>query len=144
MNKECCNIWQKFNAKDNLIKEYKYWRLLVRSKQARLGACVAIIRRHIEGLSDIKPEEMAEYSKVAKDIEGALGKAFEFDVIHHMIMMFKDKHIHFHIFPRYSRLRKFAGIQWIDDFDPDPFLQKVEPSPQKVLEEIRKKIVENL
>lgn len=144
ININCCNIWNKFQSEKNLIKEYTHWILVVRPKQVKLGACVAITKRHIEKMSDVTPDEMKEYSKVAKGIESALKTAFDYTAIHHMVMMFKDKHIHFHIFPRYDSNREFAGIEWVDDFNPDPFIQKVESSPRKILDEVKAKLTENI
>jgi len=144
MDNTCCNIWNKFQPDNNRIREYAHWILVIRPKQAKLGACTAVTKRHVEKMSDLTPAEMQEYAQVAKDIESALKEAFNYTVIHHMVMMFKDKHIHFHIFPRYNSKRKFAGIEWVDDFKPDPFLQKVEPSSQDILDQIKAEIVSKL
>lgn len=57
-----------------------------------------------------------------------------------MALMFIDKHIHFHILPRYMNKINFAGIDWIDDNIPDPLVQKGEEVSQEVLNEIKTKL----
>ena len=57
----CCGIWEKFDEKNNLIKEYKYWKLLIRNKHVKLGSCVAITKRHMASFSEINEDEIKEY-----------------------------------------------------------------------------------
>ena len=140
----CCGIWEKFDEKNNLIKEYKHWKLLVKPKQKTLANCVAITKRHMESFSEITDEEMQEYAQVVRDIEKALKKLFNYDVIHHLMLMFKDKHTHFHIIARYKEPKEFAGIKWEDPFEPDPLsIKGIIPSQEvlnKIKEEIKKQI----
>ena len=139
----CCSIWEKFDEQ-NLIKEYKHWKLLVRNKHVKVGSCVAITKRHMSSLSEITDEELAEYAEVVRDVEVALKKSFQYDVIHHMMLMFVDKHTHFHIIPRYKMPRNFAGKEWIDDWNSDPLVQKTEPVPQEILDQVRDEIKRHL
>ena len=136
---EISPVWEKFNEKNNLIKEYNYWKLLVRKNHVYLGSCVAITKRSLQNFSDMNEDEIKEYLQVVKDIENALKKLWNYDVIHHCMLMLKDKHTHFHILPRYKKKRTFAGIEWIDDFAPDPLGKKREVS-QGVLNQIRDEI----
>jgi diadenosine tetraphosphate (Ap4A) HIT family hydrolase len=140
----CCTIWEVFNREKNLIKEYKHWELLINKFHVKLGSCAAITKRHMAAFSEITEEELAEYTQVVRDIEGALKKCFQYDVIHHLMLMFFDKHTHFHIIPRYQESRKFAGIEWVDDFDPNPLIQKINPVSQPVLDQIKEKIKKNV
>lgn len=140
----CCSIWKKFDFENNLVKEYSHWKLLVRKNHVKLGSCVAITKRHMESFSEISDEEMAEYAKVVRDIEGSLKKAFQYDVIHHLMLMFVDKHVHFHIIPRYKESRTFIGAEWVDDFVADPLIQKRDPVSQEVLDKVRDEIRKNM
>ena len=139
----CCGIWEKFDDKNNLIKEYKHWKLLVRKNHPYLGSCVAITKLHHNLLSELSEEEMTEYKEVAKDIENALKRLWNFDVIHHLLLMFRDKHTHFHILPRYKEPKEFAGIEWKDQFQANPLGVKNEPS-QEILNKIRDEINKKL
>jgi len=133
-------IWEKFDLKNNLIKEYKYWNLLIRKNQVKLGSCVAILKRDAYPMSEITEEEMAEYALLTKEVENALQESFKPHTIHHLALMFMDKQIHFHIFPRYTKKINFAGIEWEDDNVPDPLVQKRENVDQNLLNEIRDQI----
>ena len=142
--KSCCTIWEKFDEENNLIKEYKHWKLLIRKKHIKLGSCVAITKRHMASFSEITDEEMKDYANVVRDIEKVLKKTFDYDVIHHLMLMFVDKHTHFHIIPRYKKPRDFAGMKWEDDFVPNPLLQKREPVSQDILNQIKEEIKNNI
>ena len=135
----CCNIFEKFDVKNNLIKEYEHWVLVVRKNHVCLGSCVAITKRHHDLLGDLSSEEMSEYQKVALDVESALKDSFQFEVIHHLLLMVKDKHTHFHIIPWYKTEKTFANVKWIDDLKEVP-LGKHNMVSQNVLDEIRDEI----
>ncbi|MBS3116332.1 HIT domain-containing protein [Candidatus Woesearchaeota archaeon] len=94
--------------KNNLFKEYKHWKLLLRNRNTTLGNCVAITKRHLERFSKITPEEMKEFQNVVKDIEEALRASFNYDKINYPLLMMRDKHTHFHAIPRYAEKRLFA------------------------------------
>jgi diadenosine tetraphosphate (Ap4A) HIT family hydrolase len=136
---DCCNIWEKFDEKNNLIKEYEHWKLLIRKNHPYLGSCVVITKKHHEKFSELNNDEIIEYLAIVKEIENALKNAFNYDVIHHLMLMFKDKHTHFHILPRYKEPREFAGIKWIDEFTPNP-LGKRNDIDQQILDKIIEEI----
>lgn len=140
----CCDIFDIFDEKNNLIREYQYWKLLISNRSKTLGNCVAITKEHHENFSDLSVEEMADFNNVVKDIEGALKKAFNYDKINYLMLMMKDKHTHFHIIPRYKDEKEFAGIKWVDDLQPNVMnLGKAEFS-QEQLELVKNEIIKNL
>jgi diadenosine tetraphosphate (Ap4A) HIT family hydrolase len=142
-NMDCCDIWQIFNEKENLIKEYKYWKLLIRNRNTTLGNCVAILKRHIEHFSEINTEEMSEFTKVVKNIEESLKKSFNYDKINYLILMMKDKHLHFHIIPRYLSPRNFVSTEWVDDEWPKPTIRSKMNVSKEELEQIKNEILKN-
>lgn len=144
MNSSTNPIWEKFDFKNNLIKEFKYWVLLVRKNQSKLGSCVAILKRDAYPISEITPEEMSEYALLAKEIEGSLTSVFNPHTIHHMALMFVDKQIHFHIIPRYHESINFAGISWDDDNIPDPLVQKSDAISQEILNLIKNELINHI
>jgi diadenosine tetraphosphate (Ap4A) HIT family hydrolase len=139
----CCDIWEVFDEKDNLIKEYKHWKLLVNNRNKTLGNCVAIIKRHIEAFSDITTDEMLELTQLVKDAEGSLKKAFGYEKINWVMTMMKDMHLHFHILPRYSSTKHFAGLDWEDAGWPE-LPKKKEPVSKEVLQQVKEAILEGL
>jgi diadenosine tetraphosphate (Ap4A) HIT family hydrolase len=142
----CCNIREVFDEDNLLIKEYKYWNLLLRKNTKTLGNCVAITREHHESLVDLNREEMAEFLDVVKDFNKALKTAFNHDKTNYLMLMMKDKHTHFHIFPRYVESRSFAGIEWVDGMVPaDPLeLKGAQELSTEVLQTIKKEIIKNI
>ena len=140
----CCDICNAFDESNTLIKEYSHWKILIRNRNTTLGNCVAITKRHMEKFSEITPEEMKEFAIVVKDIESALQKAFHYDKINYQMLMMKDKHTHFHILPRYSSARHFAGIDWMDEDWPKATLKQKEPVHSKILEKVREEIKKNI
>ena len=133
----CCDIWEVFGEGNNLIKEYRYWKLLVSNRARTLGNSVAILKRHAERFSDLTDEEMLDFAALVRETEAALKKAFGYDKINWVMLMMKDRHLHLHIFPRYKEPRDFAGIRWEDGLGGNPLeLDKKNP-PQEVLNQIR-------
>lgn len=142
---KCCDILEKFGAPNNVLKEYKYWKIQLRPKQNTLGCCVIILNRHIEKFSDINQEEISELASVVKELENALKKAFKYDKINYLVLMMVDKHFHFHVIPRYEKERNFANVLWKDKDWPKPTSSSEvsEPDPF-VLEKIKLEIYHNL
>ena len=140
----CCTIWETFDENNNIIKEYRHWKLLLRNRNTTLGNCVVITKRHIERFSDIRSEEMEDFLNVVKDVERALKKSFYYDKINYLMLMMKDNHTHFHIIPRYSSQRKFSGLTWYDEEWPKPTIIQKDLLDSKILAEIKAKIKENI
>jgi diadenosine tetraphosphate (Ap4A) HIT family hydrolase len=138
------HILEKFNERENLVKEYKYWKLLLKESPNKLGRMVAVLKREAFPLRNILPEEMEEYALVAKDAESSLEKAFGSYLSQHLHLAFVDKQIHFHIIPRYKDTVDFAGVLWEDDQHPDPRHQEKVDVDRAVLKEIREEIKKHL
>lgn len=97
----------KFGAPDNVIREYKYWSVLLRPKQVTLGSLVMICNEDATSFSEISTEAFEEQQEVIKDIEQVLGALFEFEKINYLMLMMVDPHVHYHVIPRYDQVRKF-------------------------------------
>ncbi len=140
----CCSIWDVFDEKKNRIKEYAHWKLLVRNRNTTLGNCVAITKRHMERFSEIKPEEMLEFTDVVKDAEKALRESFQYDKINYLMLMMKDRHAHFHLIPRYSTKRVFAGLEWADTGWPKAASEAEQPISQDILDQVKAEILKHI
>lgn len=142
----CCNIWEVFDEPNNLIKEYKFWKLLIKNRGPRvLGNSVAVLKRHITRFSDITDEEMLDYAKLVRETENSLKKSFNYDKIHWLMLMTKDPHAHFHIFPRYFKNKNFAGVEWSDGItETDPLKMGQKELSQDQLNLIKEEIIKNL
>ena len=87
----------KFNYPESLIKEYKYWVVLVRNKQVTLGSLVLAYKDEVRNFSEVKKEGFLELEVVIKDIEITLKKIFKYDKINYLTLMMLDKEVHTHI-----------------------------------------------
>ena len=143
----CCTIFEVFDDQQNLIKEYKHWKLLIRNKTWTLGGCVAITKRHMAQFSEATPEEVQEFAQVVKDVENALKGAFHYDIMNYLMLMMHDHHTHFHILPRYATPRIFEGVTWTDTAWPnatDLITMKGPQVDQEYLNKVKKEIIKNL
>ena len=93
-------ILKTFNYDELLIKEYKNWYLLLRSHQATIGSMVLIEKNFHTKFSDIPNESFIEFGKIVKEIEATLSVLFSYDKINYLMLMMKDKEVHFHVIPR--------------------------------------------
>jgi len=141
----CCNIWEVFNEKDLLIKEYKYWKLLLRNKNITLGAAVLITKEHYEALSELNYEEMKEFLDIVKEYNKAVKAAFNHEKTNYLMLMMKDKHTHYHILPRYSSPRNFAGFEWTDEDWPKMTWKQTKPEvSMEILQKVKEELKKNL
>ncbi|MCK5294325.1 MAG: hypothetical protein KAJ49_06710, partial [Arcobacteraceae bacterium] len=62
-------ILTKFDYKNLLIKEYKYWYLLLRKEQVTLGSLVLIEKSFKTKYSNISSESFLEFGVIVKEIE---------------------------------------------------------------------------
>lgn len=139
-----CGIFEKFDLQNNLIKEYQYWYLLLRKKQKNIGSCVVILKEHAFPLQQVSTEAMAEYATISQDVEQSLEKSFGTYLVHHLCLMFVDKHVHFHLLPRYKQTVSFENQDWIDNQSPNPLEQVDRELNQEYLNLIKNKLLENI
>lgn len=114
MSAACCDIVEKFGGEQAEVFRNGHWIVQVRPKQVTLGSCVLIARRHAESLAGLAPDELAAFGSAVDDLERRLRAAFAFDKINYLLLMMVDRHLHFHVLPRYATARRFAGMEWPD------------------------------
>ncbi|MEQ9425394.1 MAG: HIT family protein [Cyclobacteriaceae bacterium] len=98
---------KKFGHPNSLIKEYEHWYLLLRPDQVTLGSMVIISKSDSTSFSDLSSEAYADLKYVTTDIEVKLRKYLDFEKINYKMLMMVDPEVHFHVFPRYSKVIKF-------------------------------------
>jgi diadenosine tetraphosphate (Ap4A) HIT family hydrolase len=104
----------KFGYPDTLIREYEHWVVLLRQKQVTLGCLILACKGEATAFPDIPEAAFAELKQVTAEVEGALKRAFAFERVNYLILMMVDPHVHFHVIPRYSAPRSFAGVEFPD------------------------------
>lgn len=129
----------KFKPDIRCIKEFEYWIVCVRGKQATLGDAVILLKRQTESVANMLPEEGAEFPKVVKWYEDTCTKKFGTIKFNYIIMMMKDYFVHYHAFPRYDKNINLFGIEWVDNDYPKAinFKDGLEPS-EETLQEIKR------
>lgn len=139
-NSKLEEILLKFGIKDNLIKEYTFWYLLVRKEQPTLGSCVIMLKRHEKRFSGCSLEEFTELKKIIADFECATKKIFNYTIMNYLMLMLIDHQVHIHAIPRYDKAKHFANSEWIDSEWPKPTSLNAKQCDRTTLDLIRDKL----
>ena len=124
----------RFNRPDLLIKEFKYWVVIIRENVVTLGSSIFILKSGKKNLSDVDSLEMAEFSEVCKWFENKTRKLYGAVKWNYLAMMMKDEFVHFHAIPRYSTKILKYDIIWIDkDYPKGTKLEKIEVDSSTLL-----------
>ncbi|WP_218972989.1 adenylyltransferase/cytidyltransferase family protein [Labilibaculum manganireducens] len=110
----------KFYYPQSLIKEYKYWLLLLRKDQVTLGSMILICKEEKTSFQSISSNAMSELSFITKDVEIGINKAFGNQKINYLMLMMVDPEVHFHVIPRYEKSVTVNNQEFIDAFWPGP------------------------
>lgn len=110
----------KFNYPSTLLKEYHHWVVLLRPKQVTLGSLVLACKEEATRMSEVSLEAFSELKTVTNDLEQTLQRLFHYDKINYLCLMMVDKHVHFHVLPRYATARLASGVEFIDAKWPTP------------------------
>ena len=105
---------QKLGYPQNVLAEYPHWTVLLRGVQNTAGCLVLACNEEAETLPAVSAAAFAELPTVTRDLEGVLRAAFSFDKINYLLLMMVDKHVHFHVLPRYATSRSFEGVEFRD------------------------------
>ena len=70
------SFMSKFKPETRCIKEFEYWIVCIREKQATLGDTVILLKREIPSVADMLLEKGAEFPKVIKWYEEVCNKKF--------------------------------------------------------------------
>lgn len=97
------------------IAESEYWFLVLNHNQNLLGKCFWVLRRHLEPVIELTPAEWMDLQAQMVRATRALMAAFQPDHFNYAFLQNQDRHIHFHIFPRYAGARTFAGLTFSDE-----------------------------
>lgn len=111
---------KKFGYPDTLVQEYARWVIQLRPQQVTLGSLVLICKDRATTFSQLSEEAFAELRQVTSDIEATLYRAFQYDKINYLMLMMVDPDVHFHVIPRYSRSRRWGGVEFRDYGWPGP------------------------
>ena len=105
---------KKFGYPDLLLKEYDYWVILLRPDQVTLSSLIIACKEEEESFSDISIAAHNELKIVIHNTENVLKDTFHCNKINYLALMMVDKHVHFHVIPRYSSKVEFNEKQYHD------------------------------
>ena len=105
---------RRFGYPATLIREYPDWVVLLRPRQATLGALVVACKDDVLRLSDVPLDAFAALKQVAVDVETTLRAEFDCQRINYLMLMMVDPNVHFHVIPRYEGAKSHAGIEIAD------------------------------
>ncbi len=111
---------RKFGYPETLLQEYSHWVVLLRPKQVTLGSLVLACKGDVTHLGGVGAAAFGELATVTAQLEAGLAQAFQPDKLNYLLLMMVDKHVHFHVIPRYSAPRQFAGTSFVDKHWPKP------------------------
>ncbi len=77
-------------------------------------------------------------------MERALAKAFAYDKMNYLMLMMKDRHTHFHMIPRYSQKKEFAGMVFEDEAWPGAEIYVNNDLSPEILQKVKEEILKNL
>ncbi|HSX36801.1 MAG TPA: hypothetical protein VLG13_01620 [Patescibacteria group bacterium] len=115
MDKKCdaCDYLQ---APKHQIITTDYWSVGISNDQPYLGRAYCTLLKHKSSLGELSSDEWNDLHAIFKELETRYRKAFGADVINiecNMNHAFKTKpynpHVHWHIYPRYSKPVEVAG-----------------------------------
>lgn len=101
---------QRFGYPGTLIAEHDHWVVLLRPAQPTVGALVLAAKSEAEAFGELPPAAFAELATIVPAIETALKAAVDYAKINYLMLMMQDRHVHFHVVPRYDGTRTLAGV----------------------------------
>jgi diadenosine tetraphosphate (Ap4A) HIT family hydrolase len=105
---------QAFGYPRTLLREYDHWVVLLRPKQATLGASILACKDEAKAFPDISAAAFAELARATREIEATLRAAFACEKFNYLMLMMVDPDVHFHVLPRYASEREHHGVRFTD------------------------------
>lgn len=96
------------------IFETNYWVWSLREEQVTIGSSILSLKRKVEEFSQVNQEEFNDLKIMIEIVEKTLKQTFHYTEINYLMLMMVDKHVHYHIIPRYNKDIIFENKLWID------------------------------
>lgn len=105
---------QKFMVNELKIFETTHWVWSLRPHQSTFGASILSLKRGCETFGELDQEEVCDLGKMIKTLEPTLKGILCYDVMNYLMLMMFDKHVHFHVFPRFEEPVQVLSELWLD------------------------------
>src|SRR5690554_6450742 len=93
---------KKFRVNEFKIYETDFWIWSLRPHQTTIGSGILSLKRECSTFKELNQEEFCDLKNIVKVVENNLEDIFNYDVINYLMLMMFDKHVHYHIIPRYK------------------------------------------
>jgi diadenosine tetraphosphate (Ap4A) HIT family hydrolase len=110
----------KFRIDELLIHRSDFWSWSVRPVPCTLGAGILSLNRFATSFADMTAAEATDLGEIVRYLDHRLHEAFAPDKMNYLMLMMVDRHLHFHVIPRYSGTPQFGGLDWRDSAWPKP------------------------
>lgn len=121
----------KFTPGESIVQRYDHWHVVIRGRQETLGDVTFVLKRKVESLGDVTPEEMAELPVAVRWFEKAARALFAPDRIDYAVLLDRDPNVHLDAFPRYERSVERYGRSWTDSAYPEPITKNDAETPTR-------------
>jgi diadenosine tetraphosphate (Ap4A) HIT family hydrolase len=111
---------EKFGFPATLLKEFDHWVVLLRPAQVTLGSLILAARSDATAYSRLPRGAFDEQADAVAEIERSLARFVAYERINYLMLMMVDPNVHFHVIPRYSKPRRWKGIDFPDEGWPGP------------------------
>ncbi len=111
---------EKFGYPATLLREFDQWVLLLRPAQVTFGSLVLGSKSAATAYAQLPDAAFMEQARAVRAIEKALSAICQFERINYLMLMMVDPNVHFHVIPRYSRIRTWRGTEFPDVGWPGP------------------------
>jgi len=111
---------RKFGYPGSLVRNFEHWVVLLRPGQVTLGSLVLAAKSDARAFGSLPAGAHAELARITAEIESTLQAEIGYDQINYLMLMMVDRHVHFHVFPRYEGSRTLDQVTISDCGWPGP------------------------
>jgi diadenosine tetraphosphate (Ap4A) HIT family hydrolase len=114
MTEAACVFCDHLIVPTDYVCTWSYWQVIINHNQDYLGKVMLVLLRHETDVTALKEAEQVEFWQLLAAVRKALSTLFRPDHFNYAFLMNGDRHVHFHVIPRYSTSREFAGLIFSD------------------------------
>lgn len=114
MNDTPCAFCDHLIVPTDYICTWSYWQVIVNQNQDYLGKVMLVLIRHETDVTSLNGAEQVEFWQLLSAVHRALSSILQPDHYNYAFLMNGDRHVHFHVIPRYASSREFSSLTFSD------------------------------
>lgn len=114
MNDTSCVFCDHLIVPTDYVCTWSYWQVIINHNQDYLGKVMLVLLRHEIDVTSLMEAEQVEFWQLLASVRRAVSTLFQPDHYNYAFLMNGDRHVHFHVIPRYSISREFSGLIFTD------------------------------